>query len=74
MHTCQLNVSELSHPGGRDVRVSDCAAQCGSGVSILVGGEEAGATLPFGCRMGICQPLLHLFGADIKTAETERLR
>jgi ferredoxin len=35
-------------------RVSDCNAECDSGVSILVGGEEAGAKLPFGCRMGIC--------------------
>jgi stearoyl-CoA 9-desaturase NADPH oxidoreductase len=29
-------------------------ARCESGTPILVGGEEAGATLPFGCRMGIC--------------------
>lgn len=29
-------------------------AVCESGVPILAGGEEAGATLPFGCRMGIC--------------------
>jgi ferredoxin-NADP reductase len=29
-------------------------ASCDSGTPILVGGEEAGATLPFGCRMGIC--------------------
>jgi ferredoxin-NADP reductase len=35
-------------------RVSDCKADCDTGVSILVGGEEAGANLPFGCRMGIC--------------------
>ena len=35
-------------------RVSDCEAECESGVSILAGGEEAGAKLPFGCRMGIC--------------------
>lgn len=35
-------------------RVSDCEAMCDNGVSILVGGEEAGAKLPFGCRMGIC--------------------
>ncbi|MBE7188122.1 ferredoxin reductase [Jatrophihabitans endophyticus] len=35
-------------------RVSDVEAECDSGVSILVGGENAGATLPFGCRMGIC--------------------
>jgi stearoyl-CoA 9-desaturase NADPH oxidoreductase len=36
------------------LRVSDCEATCAAGVSILVGGEEAGATLPFGCRMGVC--------------------
>lgn len=29
-------------------------AHCEGGTPILVGGEEAGATLPFGCRMGIC--------------------
>jgi ferredoxin-NADP reductase len=29
-------------------------ARCEGGTPILVGGEEAGATLPFGCRMGIC--------------------
>jgi ferredoxin-NADP reductase len=29
-------------------------ASCDSGTPILVGGEEAGATLPYGCRMGIC--------------------
>ena len=36
-------------------RVSDCEAECEGGQSILVGGEEAGAKLPFGCRMGICR-------------------
>jgi ferredoxin-NADP reductase len=29
-------------------------AVCESGTPILAGGEEAGAALPFGCRMGIC--------------------
>jgi stearoyl-CoA 9-desaturase NADPH oxidoreductase len=29
-------------------------AVCDGGTPILVGGEEAGAILPFGCRMGIC--------------------
>jgi stearoyl-CoA 9-desaturase NADPH oxidoreductase len=33
---------------------SGVEASCESGTPILVGGEEAGATLPFGCRMGIC--------------------
>jgi ferredoxin-NADP reductase len=35
-------------------RVSDCKASCDAGVSILVGGEQEGARLPFGCRMGVC--------------------
>ncbi len=35
-------------------RVSECEAECDAGKSILVGGEEAGASLQFGCRMGIC--------------------
>lgn len=29
-------------------------AECDGGTPILVAGEEAGAELPFGCRMGIC--------------------
>jgi ferredoxin-NADP reductase len=35
-------------------RVTDCDAECEPGVSILKGGEEAGANLVFGCRMGVC--------------------
>ena len=33
---------------------SGVEAECDGGTPILVGGEEAGAVLPFGCRMGIC--------------------
>jgi ferredoxin-NADP reductase len=33
---------------------SDLEAECDGGTPILVAGEEAGAELPFGCRMGIC--------------------
>jgi ferredoxin-NADP reductase len=33
---------------------SGVEARCDSGTPILAGGEEAGAALPFGCRMGIC--------------------
>jgi stearoyl-CoA 9-desaturase NADPH oxidoreductase len=40
--------------GSVHFRVSEREADCAAGVSILVGGEQAGATLPFGCRMGIC--------------------
>ncbi len=35
-------------------RVQDVEASCDVGVSIMVGGERAGALLPYGCRMGIC--------------------
>ncbi len=40
--------------GSVSFRVQDVEAACDVGVSILVGGERAGALLPFGCRMGIC--------------------
>jgi stearoyl-CoA 9-desaturase NADPH oxidoreductase len=33
---------------------SDVEARCDGGTPILVAGEQAGAELPFGCRMGIC--------------------
>lgn len=33
---------------------SGVEARCDGGTPILAGGEEAGAILPFGCRMGIC--------------------
>ncbi len=33
---------------------SDVETACDGGTPILVAGEEAGAELPFGCRMGIC--------------------
>jgi ferredoxin len=33
---------------------SDIEAESDGGTPILVAGEEAGATLPYGCRMGIC--------------------
>ncbi|MDT4919594.1 MAG: stearoyl-CoA 9-desaturase oxidoreductase [Pseudonocardiales bacterium] len=56
-------------------RVTDCEAECESGVSILVGGENAGAKLPFGCRMGICRTCVGwlLDGAvrDLRTGRTE---
>jgi stearoyl-CoA 9-desaturase NADPH oxidoreductase len=68
--------------GGEDVgggtvrfRVTDCEAECEPGVSILVGGEQAGATLPFGCRMGICHTCVGRLRAgrvrDLRTGEIE---
>jgi ferredoxin-NADP reductase len=44
------------HGDGGTVRFleSDIEADADGDTPILVAGEEAGATLPFGCRMGIC--------------------
>ncbi len=57
-------------------RVSDCEAECDAGVSILVGGEEAGASLAFGCRMGICHTCVGRLqdGAvrDVRTGQVEQ--
>lgn len=68
--------------GGEDVgggtvrfRVTDSEATCEPGVSILVGGERAGATLPFGCRMGICRTCVGRLAVgrvrDLRTGEVE---
>lgn len=46
--------AEVGSGGSVRFRVTDVEASCDVGVSILVGGEEAGAVLPYGCRMGIC--------------------
>ncbi|MEO6495860.1 MAG: ferredoxin reductase [Solirubrobacteraceae bacterium] len=68
--------------GGEDVgggsvrfRVTECSAECEPGVSILVGGERAGAVLPFGCRMGICHTCVGRLRVgrvrDLRTGEIE---
>jgi len=46
--------TEVGSGGTVRFRVTDFEAACDPGVSILVGGEEAGGNLPYGCRMGIC--------------------
>ncbi|MCW3012183.1 MAG: ferredoxin reductase [Solirubrobacterales bacterium] len=46
--------ADVGSGGTVTFRVQDKEATCEVGVSILVGGEEAGALLPYGCRMGIC--------------------
>jgi stearoyl-CoA 9-desaturase NADPH oxidoreductase len=54
-------------------RVTDVQATCDVGVSMLVGGEQAGGILPFGCRMGICHTCVGKlrFGhvRDLRTGE-----
>ncbi len=46
--------AEVGTGGSVRFRVPDVDATCDVGVSILVGGEQAGGLLPFGCRLGIC--------------------
>jgi ferredoxin-NADP reductase len=47
---------DAEHGEGGTIRFidSDIEAESDGSQPILVAGEEAGATLPFGCRMGIC--------------------
>ena len=49
---------------------SDCEAQCDGGTPILVAGEEAGLTLPFGCREGIC----HTCVGELRSGQMRDLR
>jgi ferredoxin-NADP reductase len=46
--------AEVGSGGTVQFLVTDRHATCDVGVSILVGGENVGALLPFGCRLGIC--------------------
>jgi ferredoxin-NADP reductase len=46
--------AQIGSGGTVRFRIADFEATCEVGVSILVGGERAGAVLPYGCRMGIC--------------------
>ena len=56
MERFQPRIGEGADGAGGTVRfrVTGIEARCGTGVPILAGGEEAGATLQHGCRMGIC--------------------
>ena len=52
---------------------SDVEASSDGTQPILVAGEEAGATLPYGCRMGICHTCVGKLCAgrirDLRTGE-----
>jgi ferredoxin len=51
-----IGKSDAAHGEGGTIRFtkSDLEARSDGSQPILVAGEEAGGTLPFGCRMGIC--------------------
>jgi ferredoxin len=44
----------LGQGGNVRFRVTDFETECDGGTPILVAGEQAGASLSYGCRMGIC--------------------
>ena len=51
-----IGSEDAEHGDGGTIRFtnSDVEASSDGATPILVAGEEAGATLPYGCRMGIC--------------------
>jgi ferredoxin-NADP reductase len=49
---------------------SGVEATCDGGTPILVAGEESGAVLPYGCRMGIC----HTCVGELRRGEVRDLR
>ncbi len=62
--------ADVGSGGTVTFRVQDKEAECDVGISILVGGEEAGALLPYGCRMGIC----HTCVGKLKSGSVRDLR
>jgi ferredoxin-NADP reductase len=49
---------------------SSVETECDGGTPILVAGEQAGATLPYGCRMGIC----HTCVGELRSGRVRDLR
>jgi ferredoxin-NADP reductase len=55
---------------------SDITAECDGATAILVAGEDAGADLPYGCRMGICHTCTGILSEgsvrDLRTGDVTR--
>lgn len=62
--------ADVGSGGTVTFRVQDKVAEAKVGISILVAGEEAGALLPYGCRMGIC----HTCVGKLKSGQVRDLR
>jgi ferredoxin-NADP reductase len=65
-----IGEAEEGEGGAINFLKSDCQTHSDGGKPILVAGEEAGITLPFGCREGIC----HTCVGELKSGEIRDLR
>jgi len=68
----KISDADAEHGEGGTVRFidSDIEAKCPGDKPILVAGEEAGATLPYGCREGIC----HTCVGELRSGRVRDLR
>jgi ferredoxin len=65
-----LGKSEEGEGGKIKFLESDTEAESDGSVPILVAGEDAGLTLPYGCREGIC----HTCVGELKSGQLRDLR
>ncbi|MEV5652665.1 ferredoxin reductase [Nocardia sp. NPDC052254] len=79
LHTERFTISRTDHGAeGGKVRfaVSGREAEIDGATTLLEAGEELGITMPFGCRMGICQtcvvPLAGGYVRDLRTGAERR--
>jgi ferredoxin-NADP reductase len=70
-----IGSEDAEHGAGGTIRFTDSGVEASSDgtTPILVAGEEAGATLPYGCRMGICHTCVGQLGCgrvrDLRTGK-----
>jgi stearoyl-CoA 9-desaturase NADPH oxidoreductase len=69
-----IGAGEHGCGGTIDLRVSGIRARSDGAQPILVAGESAGASLPFGCRMGICHTCVgRLHAGRVRDLRTGRV-
>jgi stearoyl-CoA 9-desaturase NADPH oxidoreductase len=71
-----IGSEDAEHGAGGTIRFTNSGVEASSDgtTPILVAGEEAGATLPFGCRMGICHTCVgRLSSGQVRDLRTGRV-
>jgi ferredoxin len=72
--TAEVGEGERGEGGPIRFVDSDVEAHSDGNQPILVAGEEAGASLPFGCRMGICHTCVgRLCSGQVRDMRTGRV-